>query len=112
MNELHYSPEAQNDLSEIMKYITLELASPTSALNTVDSIVKKLRRLEQFAEAGARLSSIIVAETDYRYLVCGNYLAFYRIEGNNIYVDRVIYCRRDYIGILFDGLPRDRVDTE
>jgi len=41
-------------------------------------------------------------ETDYRFLVCGNYLVFYRTEADSVFVDRVIYGRRDYIKILFD----------
>ena len=40
-------------------------------------------------------------ESDYRFLVSGNYLAFYRAYGNTVYVDRILYGRRDYLRILF-----------
>ena len=50
---------------------------------------------------GASLSSITDVESDYRFLATGNYLTFYRVYGNDVYVDRVLYGRRDYLRILF-----------
>lgn len=41
-------------------------------------------------------------ETDYRYLVCDKYLAFYRCISGDIYIDRILYGRRDYLTILFE----------
>ena len=53
---------------------------------------------------GAPLSSIVDIETDYRFLVCGNYTAFYRYDEKFVYVIRVLYSRRDFMKILF-GVP-------
>ena len=53
---------------------------------------------------GASLSSVIDIETDYRYLVCGKYLAFYRVVNDTVYIDRIIHSKRDYISILFDDI--------
>ena len=41
MNNLHLSPEAQNDLEEIRDYIATELENPIAALNTVSRITKR-----------------------------------------------------------------------
>lgn len=102
MNKLHISPDAKSDLTAIKAYITEELASPQSAKNVVSKIVKNIRDLAQFAEIGASLSSILSIETDYRYLVSGNYLVFYRYEKHQeVYIDRVLYGRCDYVKILF-----------
>jgi len=57
---------------------------------------------EASSDLGAPLSSIIEIDTDYRYLVSGNYLSFYRVDGNDIYIIRILYGRRDYISVLFD----------
>jgi plasmid stabilization system protein ParE len=46
-------------------------------------------------------------DTDYRCVGYGNYLAFYRPVGDNVYVDRVLYSRRDYITIILGILPDD-----
>ena len=37
----------------------------------------------------------------YRFLVCGSYLIFYHIGGEAVYIDRVLYGRRDYLALLF-----------
>ena len=50
---------------------------------------------------GTSLSSIADVESDYRFLVTGSYLTFYRVYGSDVYVDRVLYGRRDYLRILF-----------
>lgn len=52
------------------------------------------------AEIGAPLSSIADTDADYRFLVTGNYMTFYRVSGENVYVDRILYGRRDYLRIL------------
>lgn len=101
MNELHLSPEAQADLEEIKVYIAEELENPKAALATVGRITKALRILRTHAFAGAPPSSVADVESDYRFLVSGNYLAFYRAYGNTVYVDRILYGRRDYLRILF-----------
>ena len=104
MNEQHLSPEAQADLEEIKVYIAEELENPKAALATVGRITKALRILRTHAFAGAPLSSVADVESDYRFLVSGNYLAFYRAYGNTVYVDRILYGRRDYLRILFGAL--------
>ncbi|MCL1874368.1 MAG: type II toxin-antitoxin system RelE/ParE family toxin [Clostridiales bacterium] len=110
MSNIKYTPEAEDDLAKIKEYISGHLESPIAAENTVAKITKKIRKLEQFPEMGAPLSSIVNIVTDYRFLVCASYLAFYRIDGNNVYIIRVLYGRRDYITILFGVLPPDEIE--
>ena len=56
---------------------------------------------------GAPLSSIIELETGYRFLVSGQYTAFYRYEDNAVYVDRVLSGRRDFMRILFGDVAEE-----
>lgn len=111
MNNLHLSEEAQNDLAEIKAYIAEKLDNPSAALATVSRITKSLRILRTYAEAGALLSSIAEVESDYRFIVSGNYMSFYRTYGNEVYVDRILYARRDYMRILFRGIPTDETEN-
>ena len=104
MNELYLSPEAQTDPEEIKAYIADELENPSAALATVNRITKTLRILRTHAFAGAPLSSVTDVESDYRFLVSGNYLAFYRAYGNTVYVERILYGRRDYLRTLFGDM--------
>lgn len=104
---LHVSPAAQQDLQGIRDYITLELDNSTAASNTVSRIARAIRSLGDFPDSGAPLASSIDVSTHYRYLVCGSYLIFYWHEGDDVYVMRILYGRRDYMKILF-GEPQEK----
>lgn len=104
MNNLHISEEAQNDLIEIKAYIEEELLNPSAALATVSKITKSLLILRTYAKAGTPLSSIVDVESDYRFIVSGNYMSFYRSYGNEVYVDRILHSRRDYMRVLFGDI--------
>ncbi len=106
MDELSFSPEAVSDLQQTKSYITEELCSEQAAINTINKIMGRIRELAAFPEMGAPLSSIVDFETDYRFLVCGNYTAFYRFENQTVYIIRVLYGRRDFMRILF-GEPNE-----
>ena len=106
MVEIKFSPEAIKDLQQTKAHITEELCNEQAAVSTVAKITKRIRQLSDFPEIGAPLSSIVDFETDYRFLVCGNYTAFYRIENQTVNVVRVLYGRRNFMQILF-GEPSD-----
>ena len=107
MNNLHLSVEAQNDLVEIKTYIEEELSNPTAALATVSRITQSLRILQTYAQAGTPLSSIADVASDYRFVVSGNYISFYRAYDSEVYIDRILYARRDYMRILFGDITKD-----
>jgi len=92
-------------LEEIWGYFVSEYQNISSAEHTVQHIMDTIARLEDFPEMGAPLSSIVPVESSYRFLVAGNYLVFYRVHRNSVYVDRILYGRRDYLRILFGPLP-------
>ena len=106
MADILFSPEAISDLQQTKAYITNELCNEQAAVNTIARIMDRIRRLAAFPEMGAPLSSIVDFETDYRFLACGNYTAFYRFENQTVYIARVLYGRRDFMRILF-GEPNE-----
>ena len=105
MAEIKFSPEAIADLKQTKAYITEELCNEQAAVSTVAKITKRIRMLADFPESGVPLSSVIDMETDYRFLVCGNYTAFYRFENDIVFIVRILYGRRNYVQILF-GEPQ------
>ncbi len=107
MNKLHLAPEAQNDLDEIQTYIAEELENPQAAQSTVGKIMKSIRLLLEHSLIGAPLSSIADVDSDYRFLVSGNYMVFYRVNGADVFIDRVLYGRRDYLRILLGDTPME-----
>ena len=95
------------DLEEIGDYIEREFMTPKAALNTVNKIQDSIDNLSIFPLMGASLSSIFNIETDYRFLVCGKYLAFYRVNDDIVNIDRILYGKRDYIRILFGDIETE-----
>lgn len=104
MYKISFSPEAVDDLKEIKQYIKDELCNEQAAKNTVAKILKKIKLLSDFPESGSSLSVIIGFDADYRYLICDNYIAFYRIENKNVLIVRILYGRRNYMQILFGDI--------
>ena len=49
-------------------------------------------------------------KSDYRFIVSGNYISFYHVYGKEIYVDRILYARRDYMRILFGDVSTEEAD--
>lgn len=100
-HKIYYSAESRRDLNEIWDYIASELQNASAAERVVTGILDAVQQLADFAELGAPLSSIADVEGGFRFLVVGNYLTFYRIENGEVYIDRILYGRRDYLRILF-----------
>lgn len=101
MHKIRFSPEAAYDLEQTKVYITEELGSEQSAIKTVSDILKRIKTLADYPQIGAALSSIVKIDTDYRFLVCGNYIVFYRVEGETVFIIRILYGKRNYLEILF-----------
>ena len=106
-NIIHYSPESRRDLDDIWDSIVLELQNRSAAERVIDHIMNAVDPLKNFAEMGTPLSSIADVGTDYRFLVSGNYMVFYRVQGNDVYIDRVLYGRSDYMSSLFKDSLRE-----
>lgn len=107
MSKIRFAPEAAQDLQGAKDYITNELCNRQAANNTVARIMQQIRRLSDFPQMGAPLSSIIDFDTNYRYLVYGNYIVFYRFEKDEVFIIRVLYGRRNYMQALFGELVEE-----
>ena len=83
-NKIHYSPETRRDLDDIWDYIVSELQNRSAAEHVVDRIMDAVDQLKNFAEMGTPLSSIADVGTDYRFLVSGNYMVFYRVQDSDV----------------------------
>ena len=107
MAELRLTPAAMNDLENIKEYISETLCNPIAAQRTVKRIVDDYTLLKVSPLMGTPLSSKVDVKTDYRYLVSGNYIVFYKADENYVSIYRVLYGRRDYIKILFGNFAND-----
>ena len=79
MHLLRINPTAKQDLFDIKEYITDEFDNPSAAINVVSKIVNSYEKLKEFPMLGGDLASKINIVTDYRYLITGNYIIFYKV---------------------------------
>lgn len=96
MMKLRINPEVIEDIAEIKRYIREELCNPSAADRIAKRIVSSYKELKNAPFIGASLDSILEVKTDYRFLVCGNYLIFYKVKNDVVSVYRVMNGRRDY----------------
>jgi plasmid stabilization system protein ParE len=84
------------------------LSNPSrQRINTLVKITRHIRQLERFPEIGAPLSSIERLDSLYRFLVCHHYLAFYRLEKESVFIDRILYDKTNYLAILFGDATQE-----
>lgn len=103
MAKLVISPLAQADMREIGDYISRELSNPNTALRLIRRFQDTMISLREYPEMGSPLLVSGKPNVPYRYLVCGSYLIFYHPGDDTVYIDRVLYGRRDYMALLFGG---------
>ena len=94
-NSIHYSAESRRDLDEIWDYIVFELQNSSAAERVVGQIMDSIDRLGDFAEMGAPLFSVIDAGV------------FYRAVGSDVYIDRILYGRSNYMSVLFKDIHHE-----
>ncbi|MGM9551214.1 MAG: type II toxin-antitoxin system RelE/ParE family toxin [Clostridia bacterium] len=102
--KIRVTQAALNDLKEIKAYIENDLSNPIAANNVIKRIINDYSRLEFSPNMGPSLSSKVPFETDYRFIVSGNYLVFYKTDEQYVSIYRVLYGRRDYLKIIFDDM--------
>ena len=98
---IELSDPAKEDLKNIQEYILLNFYSQQSADAKIDLILTALEVLVLFPEVSPTVSSRGYGNlTDdsklYRYMPIENYIAFYYIEGRNVYVARILNSRQDW----------------
>ena len=100
MFEVRYSEEALADLDNIWEYITFELKNPDAAINTVNGVMEAIDRLADYPLSGTPLNVLLDIESDYRFVIYRNYLAFYHLDNNTVNIDRVLYEGMDCVKAL------------
>lgn len=98
---IRYTPAAREDLAQTKEYIEMVLKNPIAAQNVTNRIIQKCSILKEQPMCGVSLSERTGRDTDLRFLVCENRLAFYRIDGNYISIIRILDGRTNYMKVIF-----------
>ena len=87
-------PAAWEDLQEIFDYIFLK--SPKAAENTLDRIMRSLRKLEQFPNAGVYAPDDELKKYGFRMIIASPYISFYRFIDNTIFIYHIFHGAKNY----------------
>jgi addiction module RelE/StbE family toxin len=101
MHKLRINPLALKDLLEIKEYIENELHNSYAAARLITGIIESYEKLKEYPMLGSDLSSRINISTDFRLLVTGNYIIFYKFDIEYVSIYRILYAKRDYLKIIF-----------
>ncbi len=103
-----YSRDFEEDLREIIDYISNKLQNRRAADNLLKRIFEEISRLKDNPCIGIPLSSLFQTSSfwKYRRIVVGNCIVIYRIV-SDVIVERIFYGRIEYIKFLFSDDEND-----
>jgi plasmid stabilization system protein ParE len=96
------SEPAENDLRDIVRYISAQLSAPITAPKMMDTIEEVITGLSDIPKKYPLLSDDRLKAMGYRKLLVKNYIVFFSVDDNSNIVDveRILYARRDWLHIL------------
>lgn len=99
MEKQHYKlsilPLFEDDLNEIVDYISIRLQNPIAAENFVDAVERAIRERLSCAEAFEPYPSVKERRYPYYRIQVKNYTIFYVVIGDTMEVRRIVYSRRN-----------------
>lgn len=97
---LCYSPQAQLDLDEIYDYFADELNNPEKGQSVVADILSAAEKIPGRAMRFPPVGPLPFTDDVHRFMAVGNYLIFFREVCDVVYIDRILYKRRDFASLL------------
>ena len=94
---------AEDDLNEIVTYIAVDNRSAAELITV--RIENNLAYLASHPYLGKIPNEEELARLGYRFLVVQDYLIFYTIEGNTVWVHRILQGARDYLHLIRSTAP-------
>ena len=100
--KVKFTDTAKEDLRNIATYIAEQSGDRTIAIGFVNELREKTKILLDFPECGAVPDDRIMKNSDYRFLVHGEYLIFYYYapRDNTSYILAVFNSKRDYSRVM------------
>jgi len=96
--DIRYLSIAEDDIHEIMDYLLEHSINAANAF--IDRLVGLEERLSVFPESSALIRDKKLRIRGYRVAAIGDYLLFYTLRNENVYVMRVIHGKRNYLSLL------------
>lgn len=100
--KLYYLPCAQQDILDVVRYVGVTLQNPDAARRMVRRFTAAAESVCSMPYARPVYIPVRPLKYEYRKLIVGSYLVFYRIDerAGAVIVSRVIYGRRSVERLL------------
>lgn len=99
MADILLTGKAISDVKNIYDYIIEDSLQNAEMLKA--DILQSINHLGLFPQMGISLSVKLHMKTDYRYIVSGKFLIFYKTDNVTVWIFRVLSSEMDYVSILF-----------
>ncbi len=92
-----FTEKAEEDLDDILKYISEELSNPSAASGLAQKIFECIDNVRAFPESGLLVENEFLSDKTLRRVLVENYSVYYKFDDNDkmIYIIRLVYSRRD-----------------
>ncbi|MEG1761955.1 MAG: type II toxin-antitoxin system RelE/ParE family toxin [Hydrogenoanaerobacterium sp.] len=91
---------AQHDLHDIATYYKLRVGTE-SAKRITDKLLNRIELLADFPELGTVIASELIMKAGYNMLVIEEYLCFYSMQNDMVFVHHIVHGSTDYIKLIF-----------
>lgn len=98
--KVHITKTAERDLVGAMDYIEYTLKNPAAAESLLVLAEERFSELSEFTDSHPIVDDSILSAWGIRFVVVNNYLGFYNVTGDYVYILRFLYGKRDWISIL------------
>jgi len=95
-NKLRILPLFEEDLNQIIDYISLQLENPQAAYSLVDDVHEAIRKRLPYAESFEAYPSRKKRPLAYYRIYVKNYIIFYVVDDDTMEIRRILYGRRDW----------------
>lgn len=92
-----FTQAAEQDLDEILQYISVDLTNPAAAQNLGRKIFEKIDTVRDFPNSGPLVDNEFLADKTVRKLSVDNYVIYYKAhyEEKIISIIRIVYGKRN-----------------
>ena len=98
--KLTFLPLFEEDLNQIVDYISLQLLNPKAAEDLVDEVYTSIMERLPFAENFEVKKKKKAGDLPYYRIYVKNYVVFYVVKGSTMEVRRLLYSRRNRTELL------------
>lgn len=103
MYTLIFLPEANKDISDISRYIGVELCNPAAADKLVDKIISETEKLTEMPYMYSIYEPLFPLSFEYRKFTVKNYTIFFTLltkAKKTVNIAHVVYAKRNFSNVI------------